>query len=112
MTNTNKGETFESNWNEWFESIKENDSNFKWYNDVIKRMILKFKQLHDSDISKSRLTIICLNNRIEQLLKNLNQKDKEIKELQAEIEFQRDLLSEPCNECKKKIERLKQWHKN
>ena len=27
-----------------------------------------------------------------------------IKELQAEIEFQRDLLSEPCNECKKRIE--------
>ena len=33
---------------------------------------------------------------------------KEIQELQAEIEFQRDLLSEPCNECKKRIERLKQ----
>ena len=35
------------------------------------------------------------------------EKDKEIKELQAEIEFQRDLLSEPCNECKKRIEGLK-----
>ena len=90
MTDTNKDETFESYFDYWIEH------NFG------RGELMQLKQLHDSDISKSRLTIICLNSRIEQLLKNLNQKDKEIEKLKKEIEFQRDLLSEPCNECKKR----------
>ena len=64
--------------------------------------IKKIKQLHDKEINKIKLTILCLNSRIEQILKNTKEKDKKIQELQAEIEFQRDLLSEPCNECKKR----------
>ena len=79
MTNANNKETFESKITFLGKSI----SKGRYVSEID---LYDLKQLHDSDISKSRLTIICLNSRIEQLLKNLNQKDKEIKELQAEVE--------------------------
>ena len=50
-----------------------------------------------------------INDKSEVII-NIKSKDDIIEELQAEIEFQRDLLSEPCNECKKKIKRFKNWN--
>ena len=80
MTDTNNKETFES---KLLNMMKPNKNNSMCD-------FVELKQLHDKSISKSRLTIICLNSRIEQLLKNLNQKDKEIKELQAEVKNVRE----------------------
>ena len=82
MTDTNKDETFKSYFDYWIEH------NFG------RGELMQLKQFHDSDISKSRLTIICLNSRIEQLLKNLNQKDKQISEYEQKLMGQVQIIKE------------------
>jgi len=86
MTDTNnKEETFES---------KLHKLELKYLN---KSFICEDKKIHFGKLH------VCYVRDIQEFSKELKQiHDKEIKELQAEIEFQRDLLSEPCNECKKR----------
>jgi len=105
MTDTNKEETFENDiflLNAYIQNLI-NEMAVSQYTQCknnfiqILNKIKKIKQLHDKEIKNEIMKSL-------EAQKYLNYiKNNEIKELQAEVEFQRDLLSEPCNECKKKI---------
>ena len=125
-----KGETFESfsQWSlcrfardEWFSKDLMKATSLEQHIDWLCYSIhKKFKQFHDQSLIDLKYEMKLFKWKSCQNV--LQEKDKQIseyeqkligqvqiiKELQAEIEFQRDLLSEPCNECKKRIEGLKQ----